>query len=287
MPADPPRSVDLNADLGEEVTDDAGLLEVVTSANVACGFHAGTPATMRAVCAGAARRGVVVGAQVSYRDRAGFGRVARDVPYEVLRDEVAEQVATLDAIAREQGTSVRYVKPHGALYHRVTDDPEQAAAVLAGRGGCRCSASRGRASWRWPRRPAERRTSRGSPTAATATAGWSTAPSRVPCSRTTTRSRARPSTWPPGSRRCACTATRPDAVAHAHAVRRALEAAGYRSLRSFAPGPLTSPQATGRSCGGSGRSCGRTGPVCGGHAGPREFRESVGPSLLRGRPRRA
>ena len=134
MPADPPRSVDLNADLGEEVTDDAGLLEVVTSANVACGFHAGTPATMRAVCAGAARRGVVVGAQVSYRDRAGFGRVARDVPYDVLRDEVAEQVATLDAIAREEGTAVRYLKPHGALYHRVTDDAEQAEAVLAGSG---------------------------------------------------------------------------------------------------------------------------------------------------------
>jgi 5-oxoprolinase (ATP-hydrolysing) subunit A len=134
MPADQRRSVDLNADLGEEVTDDAGLLEVVTSANVACGFHAGTPATMRAVCAAAASKGVVVGAQVSYRDRAGFGRVARDVPADVLRDEVAEQVATLDAIAREEGTLVRYLKPHGALYHRVTDDPEQAGAVLAGSG---------------------------------------------------------------------------------------------------------------------------------------------------------
>ncbi len=130
----PDRVVDLNADLGEEVTDDAGLLAVVTSANVACGFHAGTRATMSAVCAGAAERGVVVGAQVSYRDRAGFGRVARDVTHDVLRDEVAEQVATLDAIAREEGTVVRYLKPHGALYHRVTDDPEQAAAVLAGSG---------------------------------------------------------------------------------------------------------------------------------------------------------
>jgi len=130
----PDRVVDLNADLGEEVTDDQGLLAVVTSANVACGFHAGTPATMRAVCADAARLGVVVGAQVSYRDRAGFGRVAREVAPDVLRDEVAEQVATLDAIAREEGTAVRYLKPHGALYHRVTDDPEQAAAVLAGSG---------------------------------------------------------------------------------------------------------------------------------------------------------
>ena len=134
MRTDLPRSVDLNADLGEEVTDDAGLLAVVTSANVACGFHAGTSATMRAVCAVAAPRGVVVGAQVSYRDQAGFGRVPRDVEFEVLRDEVAEQVETLELIARAEGTSVRYLKPHGALYHRVTDDPEQAAAVLAGSG---------------------------------------------------------------------------------------------------------------------------------------------------------
>jgi 5-oxoprolinase (ATP-hydrolysing) subunit A len=129
-----PRSVDLNADLAEEVTDDAGLLAVVTSANVACGFHAGTPAVMRFACAEAARRGVVVGAQVSYRDRENFGRVARDVASEVLRDQVAEQIATLSDIAASEGTAVRYVKPHGALYHRVTEDEEQAAAVLAGSG---------------------------------------------------------------------------------------------------------------------------------------------------------
>jgi UPF0271 protein len=134
MPTERPRSVDLNADLGEEVTDDPGLLAVVTSANVACGFHAGTPVVMRAACAEAAARGVVVGAQVSYRDRAGFGRIARDVPFATLRDEVAEQVAVLDDIARDEGTRVRYLKPHGALYHRVTDDAEQAAAVLAGSG---------------------------------------------------------------------------------------------------------------------------------------------------------
>jgi UPF0271 protein len=127
--------VDLNADLGEEVTDDAGLLGVVTSANVACGFHAGTPETMRSVCAEAARRGVVVGAQVSYRDRANFGRVPLDVAHDVLRDDVAEQVAVLGEIAAAAGTQVSYVKPHGALYHRVTDDDEQADAVLAGSPG--------------------------------------------------------------------------------------------------------------------------------------------------------
>ncbi len=129
-----PRYVDLNADLGEEVTDDAALLAVVTSANVACGYHAGTPQIMRVVCAEAARRGVCVGAQVSYADRAGFGRRRTDVAADVLREQVADQVGLLGEIAEEAGTRVRYLKPHGALYHRVLDDEEQAAAVLAGSG---------------------------------------------------------------------------------------------------------------------------------------------------------
>ncbi|MGZ5403014.1 MAG: LamB/YcsF family protein [Nocardioides sp.] len=127
-------TVDLNADLGEEVTDDDGLLAVVTSANVACGYHAGTAGTMTAVCAVAARLGVAVGAQVSYADREHFGRRTLDVPGDVLREQVADQVGTLDAIARAEGTAVVYLKPHGALYHRVLDDEEQAAAVLAGSG---------------------------------------------------------------------------------------------------------------------------------------------------------
>ena len=126
--------VDLNADLGEGVTDDEGLLGLVTSANVACGFHAGDRATMRAVCATVERRGVVVGAQVSYDDREGFGRRRLDVAYDVLRGQVDEQVATLDRIAREEGTAVAYLKPHGALYNRVVDDEEQARAVLDGSG---------------------------------------------------------------------------------------------------------------------------------------------------------
>lgn len=128
------RTVDLNADLGEEVTDDTGLLAVVTSANVACGYHAGSAAIMRAVCAEAVRRGVSVGAQVSYDDREHFGRVARDVAPDVLREQVAEQVGTLTEIALSEGTGVRYLKPHGALYHRVLDDEVQAEAVLAGSG---------------------------------------------------------------------------------------------------------------------------------------------------------
>jgi UPF0271 protein len=126
--------VDLNADLGEEVTDDEALLGIVTSANVACGYHAGSPAIMQEVCALAAERGVSVGAQVSYADREHFGRVALDVPADVLREQVADQVGVLSAVAAQEGVRVRYVKPHGALYHRVRDDAEQAAAVLAGSG---------------------------------------------------------------------------------------------------------------------------------------------------------
>lgn len=129
-----PRFVDLNADLGEEVTDDAGLLEVVTSANVACGFHAGDEATMRAVCQQAAERGVAVGAQVSYLDREGFGRRAMDVSPPVLAGWVSEQVQTLTEIAAAAGTRVSYLKPHGALYNRVIDDPAQADAVIVGSG---------------------------------------------------------------------------------------------------------------------------------------------------------
>jgi UPF0271 protein len=128
------RYVDLNADLGEEVTDDEALLSIVTSANVACGYHAGNAAIMAEVCERAAHLGVSIGAQVSYDDRANFGRVAVDVDPDVLRDQVAEQVGRLALIAAEAGTTVRYVKPHGALYHRVLEDEEQAGAVLEGSG---------------------------------------------------------------------------------------------------------------------------------------------------------
>lgn len=127
--------IDLNADLGEGVTDDEALLAVVTSANLACGYHAGSPAIMRAVCAEAAERGVSVGAQVSYADREHFGRVARDVARGTLREQVADQVGTLTLIAGEEGVEIRYVKAHGALYHRTLDDEEQALAVLEGSRG--------------------------------------------------------------------------------------------------------------------------------------------------------
>jgi UPF0271 protein len=126
--------IDLNADLWEGVTDDLGLLALVTSANVACGYHAGDEAIMRAVCSEAAARGVAVGAQVSYDDREGFGRRHLDVDHDTLREQVAHQVGLLDEVARACGTRVSYLKPHGALYNRVVHDREQARAVLAGSG---------------------------------------------------------------------------------------------------------------------------------------------------------
>lgn len=127
--------VDINADLGEEITDDSGLLRVVTSANVACGYHAGSPEIMRAVCDEASERGVRVGAQVSYADRANFGRVEHEVDSAVLTQQIADQVGTLGEIARSCGIDVAYIKPHGALYHRVSRDQWQAQAVLDGAPG--------------------------------------------------------------------------------------------------------------------------------------------------------
>ncbi|CAL9637412.1 LamB/YcsF family protein [Streptomyces cellulosae] len=129
--------IDLNADLGEgfgrwTLTDDEALLSVITSANVACGFHAGDPSVMRRVCDLAAERGVRIGAQVSYRDLAGFGRRAMDVPADELAAELAYQIGALRVFAEAAGAEVAYVKPHGALYNRTVHDAEQAAAVVAG-----------------------------------------------------------------------------------------------------------------------------------------------------------
>ncbi|MEU0127602.1 5-oxoprolinase subunit PxpA [Streptomyces sp. NPDC006289] len=129
--------IDLNADLGEgfgrwTLTEDEALLTCVTSANVACGFHAGDASVMRRVCDRAAERGVRIGAQVSYRDLAGFGRRAMDVPAAELTAETAYQIGALRVFAEAAGSTVSYVKPHGALYNRVVRDDEQAAAVVAG-----------------------------------------------------------------------------------------------------------------------------------------------------------
>lgn len=131
----PSTSVDLNADLGESfgtwrLGDDEAMLDIITSANVACGFHAGDALTLQRTCAAAAERGVVIGAQVGYRDLAGFGRrfIAMD-PAELTAD-VLYQLGALEAMCRAAGSRVRYVKPHGALYHAVIDDEDQARALV-------------------------------------------------------------------------------------------------------------------------------------------------------------
>jgi UPF0271 protein len=127
--------IDLNADLGEgygrwSLGDDAALLGVVTSANVACGGHAGDPSTMRRTCEAAAARGVAVGAHVAYRDLAGFGRRFVDVDPGELADDVLHQIGGLQAVARAAGTRVAYVKPHGGLYNAIVSHEGQAAAVV-------------------------------------------------------------------------------------------------------------------------------------------------------------
>ncbi|MER5173636.1 5-oxoprolinase subunit PxpA [Thioclava sp. GXIMD2076] len=128
--------MDLNSDLGESfgawaMGDDAAMLDIVTSANVACGFHAGDPAGILRTLERAAERGVAVGAHVGYRDLAGFGRRNMDVSSEDLTAEVIYQIGALDALARVAGTRVSYVKPHGALYNTIAHDARQGQAVIA------------------------------------------------------------------------------------------------------------------------------------------------------------
>lgn len=129
-------AIDLNSDLGEsfgiwKLGDDEAMLDLVTSANVACGFHAGDPSTLRRVCQAAADRNVTIGAQVSYPDLAGFGRRFIDIDPIELRDVVLYQLGALDGFAQVAGTGVGYIKPHGALYHACISHPEQAEAVVA------------------------------------------------------------------------------------------------------------------------------------------------------------
>jgi len=124
-------SIDLNADIGEGVEGDVELLAVVTSASVACGFHAGDASTMRALCEEAVARDVAIGAHVGYRDREGFGRRELDVAPATVEVETAEQVSALATHAAEAGGRVAYVKPHGALYHRASVDGECAAAIVS------------------------------------------------------------------------------------------------------------------------------------------------------------
>jgi UPF0271 protein len=127
-------TIDLNSDLGEgfgrwTLDDDRALLEVVSSANVACGYHAGDASIMRRVCDRAVAAEVAIGAQVGYRDLPGFGRRFIDIEPAALTADVIYQIGALDAFARIAGSRVRYVKPHGALYNAIVHHEQQAAAV--------------------------------------------------------------------------------------------------------------------------------------------------------------
>lgn len=127
--------MDINSDLGESfgawrMGDDAAMLDIVTSANVACGFHAGDPAGILDTLRAAAQRGVAVGAHVGYPDLAGFGRRAMDLSSRELVADVVYQIGALQGLAAAAGTRVRYVKPHGALYNTIAHDERQAGDVI-------------------------------------------------------------------------------------------------------------------------------------------------------------
>lgn len=128
-------TIDLNSDVGESFGnwsfgDDAQIIESTSSVNVACGFHAGDPSTIRATVAAARRAGVVVGAHPGYRDLAGFGRRFIDMEPAELTNDVIYQIGALQALAAVEGTTVAYVKPHGALYNTIAKHPGQALAVV-------------------------------------------------------------------------------------------------------------------------------------------------------------
>jgi len=128
-------SMDLNSDVGESfgrwsLGDDTAMFKSVSSANVACGFHAGDPTVIRRTCREAVAAGVVVGAHVGYRDLAGFGRRFVDVDPNELADDVVYQIGALQALAATEGARVRYVKPHGGLYNAIVSHTAQARAVV-------------------------------------------------------------------------------------------------------------------------------------------------------------
>ncbi|MFJ6280096.1 LamB/YcsF family protein [Arthrobacter subterraneus] len=127
--------IDLNSDVGESfgnwtMGDDDAIFRSVSSANVACGFHAGDPSTIAQTCRDAVAAGVTIGAHVGYRDLAGFGRRFLDCSPTELADDVLYQIGALDAIARAAGGTIRYVKPHGALYNTIVTHEVQAQAVV-------------------------------------------------------------------------------------------------------------------------------------------------------------
>lgn len=124
------RTIDLNADVGEGVGDDPALIPLITSANIACGAHAGDAQTMRETVALAVAHGVAVGAHPGYEDREHFGRRPMQLPAGQLIDLVLDQVGALEAIAAAAGTHLQHVKPHGALYNQAEVDDRVAQTLV-------------------------------------------------------------------------------------------------------------------------------------------------------------
>jgi UPF0271 protein len=127
----PVRTIDLNCDLGEGAGHDAEIMPWITSANIACGGHAGDEKTMRATVKLALRHGVAVGAHPGYPDRENFGRLERTISPSAAAAMIAGQIQALQKIAAEQGASLRHVKLHGALYNQAARDPGLATAIAS------------------------------------------------------------------------------------------------------------------------------------------------------------
>ncbi|MBE0396638.1 5-oxoprolinase subunit PxpA [Citrobacter amalonaticus] len=122
-------NIDLNADLGEGCASDGELLTLVSSANIACGFHAGDAQTMLTSVREALKNGVAIGAHPSFPDRENFGRTAMTLPVETVYAQTLYQIGALAAMARAEGGVMRHVKPHGMLYNQAAKDPQLADAI--------------------------------------------------------------------------------------------------------------------------------------------------------------
>ena len=121
--------IDLNCDLGEDYPNDAELMPLITSANIACGYHAGDPDTMCRTVDLAVAHGVAIGAHPGFADKANFGRLEVRLPLQGYYELVMAQLQALDAVVRAAGTRLHHVKPHGALYNMAARDPELAHCI--------------------------------------------------------------------------------------------------------------------------------------------------------------
>ena len=122
--------IDLNADLGEGFLFDEELMTMISSCNVACGGHTGNENSMRSTVRLAIKHKVTIGAHPSYPDPLHFGRKEMEIPHNLLKNSIQQQIYHLIDIARQEGTVVRYIKPHGALYHKANTDEDMAELMV-------------------------------------------------------------------------------------------------------------------------------------------------------------